>query len=523
MGFISNNRNQMELFGFSLDDFIPNDAKCRFIVDIVSKLDLTELYNRYSAQGNDAFEPSAMLATWFFAYSDTITSTRKVEEKCQRDLHYMYVSANLKPDHTSLSRFRKNHLDLLADYFLQIVKMAKESGVDDFKTISIDGSKIQAASSAKNSKTSEELAAFLQKVRKDIEEYMRQCDALDEDSIDTDSLKEVQRKIEHLKEMEKTLLTRQKELEIRKSSLKPEHCDKHKINTIEPDARNMNKVNGNQKLPAYNTQISVTTKTQLIAANDVQMEANDFNQLDRQHQNTESNLGSDPSRCYLFDAGYHNLDQLEYVYTNQLNVFLASPRPEKTSQQSLDEKKTFTREDFVYNKENDCYECPAGNQLFYENDYRKGHKWFGRVYKTDACSNCHLKAKCLKPNQKKNQKRIRREHREYLAELNYDKCQTDQAKQMQKLRSTTVEPAFGNLKSNLGFRRFSLMGLENVKGEFNLMCIAHNLNKLFLLMGSLCPTIQKSIDYLIILCQRTMLHYLQNNFKQFIPLKAVFN
>ena len=313
MGFISNNRNQMELFGFSLDDFIPNDAKCRFIVDIVSKLDLTELYNRYSAQGNDAFEPSAMLATWFFAYSDTITSTRKVEEKCQRDLHYMYVSANLKPDHTSLSRFRKNHLDLLADYFLQIVKMAKESGVDDFKTISIDGSKIQAASSAKNSKTSEELAAFLQKVRKDIEEYMRQCDALDEDSIDTDSLKEVQRKIEHLKEMEKTLLTRQKELEIRKSSLKPEHCDKHKINTIEPDARNMNKVNGNQKLPAYNTQISVTTKTQLIAANDVQMEANDFNQLDRQHQNTESNLGSDPSRCYLFDAGYHNLDQLFWI------------------------------------------------------------------------------------------------------------------------------------------------------------------------------------------------------------------
>jgi hypothetical protein len=433
----------------------------------------------------------------------------------------MYVSANLKPDHTSLSRFRKNHLDLLADYFLQIVMIAKESGVTEFKTIAIDGSKIQAASSAKNNKTSEELAAFLDKVRKDIKEYMRQCDSLDEDSIDPNSLQEVQTKIEHLKEMEKTLLTRQKELENRKSSLKAEHRNNHKINLKEPDARNMNKVNGNQKLPAYNVQLSVDTKTQLIAANDTVQDTNDFNQLDLQHQNTESNLGSDPDRCYIYDAGYHSLDQLEYANTNQLNVFLASPRNENEMQQSLDKKNTFTRDDFIYDKENDCYECPAGNQLIYENDYRKGRKWSGRVYKTEACSTCRLKAKCLKNSKNKSLKRIRREHREILAELNLENCKTDQAIHMQKLRSTTVEPAFGNLKSNLGFRRFRLWGHTNVRGEFNLMCIAHNLNKLFVLLGSLCPKVQKSIDYFIILCQRTMLHYFQNILKQFIPLKAV--
>jgi transposase len=66
MGFISNNRNQMSMLGYSLDDFVPQDSKCRFVINLVSELDLSRLYNRYSDQGNDAFEPSTMLATWFF-------------------------------------------------------------------------------------------------------------------------------------------------------------------------------------------------------------------------------------------------------------------------------------------------------------------------------------------------------------------------------------------------------------------------------------------------------------------------
>ena len=132
MGFLSTDRSQLDLFGYSLNDFVPKDAKCRFVVDIVSKLDLTELYHRYSSQGNDAFDPAMMLSTWFYAYSNAVTTTRKLENCCQRDLHYMYVSGSLKPDHTSLSRFRKNHIDLIPDYFLQIIQMAVENGISDF-------------------------------------------------------------------------------------------------------------------------------------------------------------------------------------------------------------------------------------------------------------------------------------------------------------------------------------------------------------------------------------------------------
>jgi transposase len=138
MGFIMNNREQESFIGYSLDDFVSREAKCRFIVRLVSELDLQDLYDQYSEQGNDAFDPEAMLATWFFAYSDGVTSTRKLEERCQRDLHFIYVSANLQPDHSSLSRFRKKHLSIIPEYFIQIVRRASEKGLKDFKRVAIE-------------------------------------------------------------------------------------------------------------------------------------------------------------------------------------------------------------------------------------------------------------------------------------------------------------------------------------------------------------------------------------------------
>ncbi len=532
MGFIKTNRKQLDLFGYSFDDFVPRDAKCRFIVDIVSKLDLSALYQRYSHQGNDAFDPAVMLSTWFYAYSDTVTSTRRLEERCQRDLHYIYVSGNLKPDHTSLSRFRKNHLDLLSGYFVQIIKIAIEGGMTDFKQIAIDGSKIQAASSPRQIKSSDKLAQYLSKIRKDIKEYMSQCDLLDENSVDPNNLQEIRRRIDNLKEQEEYILARQKELESRKSSLKSDHRKNHKINIAEPEARNMNRVNGKQKLPAYNVQVGVDTKTQLIVANETVQDTNDYGQLSRQHKNVESNLGPDQSRCYIYDAGYHNLDQLEYVYTGQLNVFVVSPRKNNDQVKSSEprdpgmmQKDTFDRSNFVYDHDNDYFLCPAGNKLVYEKEYQKDNKWTGRVYKTTACPDCSMKTLCLTKNKNSKYRRIRREYREKYAEMMQKKGKTDQGKRLQKIRKSTVEPVFGNLKANLGFRRFRLRGHKQVSGEFNLMCIAHNLNKLFgmptVWLKNPDLSIKSAVNSLKTSCQRTIIRYLEKFYFFLIPNSAL--
>ncbi len=495
MGFILKSREQISFIGYSLDDFVSKDAKCRFVVELVSELDLRKLYEQYSEQGNDAFDPGIMLATWFNAYSEGETSTRKLEKRCQRDLHFIYVSANLRPDHSSLSRFRKRHLELISDYFVQIIRLAREKGLGEFKSIAMDGSKIQASASARKSKDAESLSKHLSAVRKGIAEYMEMCDLSEEEM--SEDIEEVRKEIEHLQRQEKKLLAAQEQLEKRKETVKPEYREGHKINITEPDALMMDKVNGRQKVPAYNAQISVDTESRLISANDVVQDRNDQNQFSKQYEIVEKNLGADAEREYTTDAGYHSLEELEYIEENQIKAVMADPHPEnrsntnkadtvKNPEELLKEKEKFKRSDFVFNRDGDYYECPAGKKLKLERRYdRLG--WRGKTYKVEDCSRCSCKENCLPSNNKSGVRRIHRDDREIYAEKMFEKLQSKQAKEKLKIRMTTVEPAIGNIKENLGFRRFRLRGLSQVQGEFNLMCIAHNINKMYILLGTILP------------------------------------
>ncbi len=508
MGFINNNRNQLNLLGYSLNDFVPMNAKCRFVVDLVKQLDLSALYARYSKQGNDAYEPSTMLATWFYGYCERVFTTRKLEERCQRDVYFMYVSSNLRPDHSSLSRFRKNNQELMSDYFVQIVRLAWEQGLSSFNEISIDGSKFQAASSARHLRNAEELEKALKRVRDDIANYMQRAELLDDEDNDViDNLPNLSAKINELKKLEKELKGKQDTLNKRREQIKPEYRDRHKISLAEDDARVMDKVNGKQKLPAYNGQLSVDVDTQLIVANEAITDTVDFDQFENQHQNVENTLGADEQRAYNIDAGYHNFEQLDYIFSNNIDAIMASPQnPENFKDKT---PKYFWPHQFIYDTENDQYHCPAGEILTYETNYSKYPKWKGRVYSTNACDGCALKEKCLSP--KTRFKNLRREERQHLAEKMLQQSTTPMGRARLKRRSTSVETAFGNIKHNLGFRRFNLKGLSAVKAEFNLVCIAHNINKLFKIGW---PLSRQSMIYLKSIwqsCQRTIISIFKPN------------
>ena len=484
MNFLSKDRNQTHIIGYSLDDFVPKDAKCRLIVNLVKELNLKKLYNGYSNQGNPAFEPSTMLATWFLAYSERETRTRKLEELCKRDLHFIYISANLRPDHTTLSRFRKENLALMKEYFTQLVLLIKKKKLAAFKDIALDGTKVQAASSKEKSLTEEGLSRQLKRIRQQINNYLEECDLNDEDS--TSEISEVRKKIKALKQKENQLIQHEEALKKRKKKLKSEHRKNHRINVAEPDAYMMNKVNGTQKLPGYNAQVSIDTKTQIIAANDVVQDRNDAHQFKHQHRNVENNLGGDPEREYTMDSGYHSLDQLEYVEENQIKAIIADKNPKSRSQskqvdqRNMSNKNKFDRSDFLYNKEKDYYQCPAGKKLVYI-EIAKIHGRRGRRYKCFDCERCKYRLKCLPQKRGDNFRQIVRDEKEYLAEKMYHKCQTEFGKNKLIRRKYSSEGVFANLKENMGFRRFRLRGLSSVQGEFNLMCIAHNINKVYIL------------------------------------------
>ncbi len=482
MGFITADRKQLTLFGYSLDDFVEESARCRFIVKMVESLDLSGLYADYSTQGGDAFDPACMLATWFLAYSEGLTSTRKLEQQCQRDMHYIYTSAHLKPDHTSLSRFRQRHMELLPGYFVQIIGRAVAEGVSEFKVIGIDGSKLQAACSRRQNRTSQGLEWDLKKVRKRIDEYLQRCDLIDEEQQAPSELPDLRKKIEELKELEETLLERQRQHEKRLERLQAKSRKGNQINLVEPDARSMRMVNGKSGgVPGYNAQLSVDTKTQLIVAAEVINERTDQKQFSKQHRQVEENLDIDSDREYVADAGYHSLDQLAYIEENGVDAVIADPRPEQrdaVGHNRPDKDNTiFSRGMFEYLSGADIYRCPAGKTLAYgHTEMHRNRK--RKVYRATACPGCVLRAQCIRSTNPQRMRTVNRYPEEHLAEAMSHKSRSPEGRHRMDLRKGSVEPAFGNLKSNLGFRRFRLRGMDNAKGEFILMCIGHNLNKL---------------------------------------------
>ena len=476
MGFLQYNRSQMNLLGYSVDDFARDDAKSRFVVHLVSQLDLSALYARYSSQGGDSYAPDMMLALWFYAYSNGITSTRKLEELCKYDTRYMYITGNQQPDHSTLSRFRKAHLDLLSHYFLEILLIAQAEGISDFSQIAIDGTKIQSKSSVRHSHREDDLDKKIEKIRSEIRSYMQRCDFVEQGATDELDLETLRAEKARLERLEQELLERKAQLQERKKQLKPEHRSKHQINVKEPEARIMPSL----MVSGYNAQLGVDMTSHLIVAEDVVSDLNDQGQFLPLQQKVEASLGSDAQRTYTADSGYHKSADLKELEEGHVDAVINDPQPADRSIQAeptpmaelLEEGKKLKRRDFVYHEEEDYYECPAGKAL-----YPVEKKQGSTVYRSVGCEGCPLFNLCV--SNKKKVKQIHRSEREGYAERMARKLQTPRSQEILKKRSQTVEPVIGNLKQNLGFRRFSLSGLENVRGEFTLMCIGHNINILF--------------------------------------------
>lgn len=484
MGFITACREQQVLFGYGLDDFVPADAKCRFIVDVADALDLTGLYASYSDQGGAAFDPSVMLATWFFAYSEGVTSTREVEQRCLRDMHFIFVSGNLQPDHTSLSRFRKRHLHQLPELFIQIVRLARDRGVSGFNRICIDGTRLKANASAEKSLDSSGLDKALGQVRADIEAYLRDCELADTDGVD---LQETEARLEELRRLEQIYQERKQQLEERKETLHAQNRKNHRINTTDPDAFSQKKVNGVRGVPGYNGQASVDAESGLIVAAEAIAGGNDAGQFSVQHAQVEQTLGSDENRQYVADAGYHSLAELEYVDQNKVDAVIADAREDRRSSsvpKGVPEgDRRFTRGDFSYDSESDQYICPAGERLEYRNEWTDGNGYCFRIY-ARWCEGCAHRSRCYRAKAERHYRRVFRDVREGLAEAMAEKAQSGDGRRRMNERFGCSEPVFGNLKENLGFRGVRLRGLPSVRGEFLLMCVSHNLNRLFKLFGS---------------------------------------
>ncbi|HEY5729644.1 MAG TPA: transposase [Anaerolineales bacterium] len=130
-----------------LGDALPPDHLARFVVEIVSHLDLGRIYGQYASVGGEAFAPEILLGLLFYGYASGVFSSRKIEKASYESIPFRFIAGGLHPDHDTIAHFRKTFLAEIQELFVQILLVAQAAGVLKVGNLSLDGSKIHADAS----------------------------------------------------------------------------------------------------------------------------------------------------------------------------------------------------------------------------------------------------------------------------------------------------------------------------------------------------------------------------------------
>lgn len=447
--FYECDRETLMLLPPAIQDWLSEDHIARFIVDVMDKLDLNKLECKYSAQGGKAYPISMMLSLLFYGYITGTYSSRKIEKATYDSIAFRFIAANHHPDHDTIAEFRKIFSGHLADIFLQVLTIASELGFLRLGTIALDGSKIKANASkhtAMSYRGVEKAKARLEEEVKTLLKIAEEADAKPIEGLDIPQelanrakrLSELDKITEEIKkrasaryekedrEYNEKMEKRQKYTEI--TGKKPSGKEPKKatagpkptdqINLTDQDSRIMLK-SGKTFEQAYNAQAAVDVNTMLIVAQHVTQNTNDKKELVPTLDNVATTENALGKKCHeaLADAGFYGEENVKECEKRGIKPFIPQKRDSHNSW--LAQKISSSKD-----------EPPQG---------------------ADAVTTMKH---CLK---------------------------TEEGKKKYAKRKTTIEPTFGIIKNVMGFRNFSVRGLENVQNEWSLVTIAYNLKRLFAL------------------------------------------
>lgn len=448
----------MDDVSFKLSDFIADDAPCRIIERMVWELDTRALEATYHDVGQKAYHPKMMLSIIFFGYTQGLRSGAKLEKACRNDLRFIYLSRSYRPSRTTFNDFRLRHRHSFADLFVQVVQKGYELGLIDLdQGVFGDGSKIRANASSKRSKTQASYEKWLVDLQTDVNEADAQSKRTDEPSQDQDQPPSADEQLPDQQQLIDKITDRLDQFE------KPDAPQK--INLTDPDARLMRGKKG-YKDAFYNPQI-VVSSDQFIIHNHISTSSSDRQQLQPGLEGIQRNLGQYP-KISAWDCGYSSFANEVFLDKHQLEAYI----PDQDFSKSFRDR-PYHRHHFQYDPLKDLYICPQGQPLvFWRHKNDKGSQ--SRVYQGTQCHNCPVKDQCTKAKART----VQRDLRQPLREQMYHRLLTTKGRAIFAKRKHTVEPVFGHLKHNLGYRQFLLRSLEKVQAEFNIMCIAFNLMKM---------------------------------------------
>lgn len=465
-------REQVFLMPPSIDEWLPDGHLAWFVLDVVAELDLSAFLGEFRADGRGGavYDPAMMLAVLVYAYCAGERSSRRIERRLVEDVAFRVLAANQCPDHATLARFRRRHETAIAALFGQVLSLCVAEGLVDAGLVAIDGTKMAANASAWSNRTREQLArevlaeaeavdaaedaehgdargdelpgrwADRRDRRSRLREALRQLDA--DGSTDWDSY-------------QRQRADREAQLGRKLPGRKPKpggrRTKRGHANVTDPDSRMLR--SGQRFVQGYNAQAAVTGE-QVVVAAEVSNAANDTTQFQPLLTAVRDNLlaagHADGIGTVVADAGYWSTGNA--LTDTDATVLIATTPATKGSITSGDPRlkirtrvlRRLDRGQLTIRQAAEQMGVSPGWARLLLADYRQ-----------------HGRDPAL----------VRAEMETRLADETH-------AAQYSR-RKTTVEPLFGDIKKNKGYRGFHRRGLTAVDSEWKLICTVLNVLKLW--------------------------------------------
>jgi transposase len=455
----------------SPDSKLPADDLVFFFLDVIDHLDLGAIYAPYEDQlrGAPPFDPRMMTCLWLYSYSVGVFSSRKIATACERNLAFLAIVGDDRPDFRTISDFRKNHLDALAELFNQVLKLAHEAGLVQLGAWATDGSKFPGNASRHKAMSYGYMQKEEERLKAEITELLKQQQQVDEaedailgarrgDELPEElrfreqrlaKIQEAKKRLEEqaaAKAQQQQQQWQEEEAERLHEGKKPREPktfsatpeDKAQTNFTDPDLKIMPQNNKSFEYSG-NAQVVVDDVCQIIVACEVVIETNDKQQAVPMAEKALGNLaaagierpvdaaGEVQKIISLLDSGYFSEKAVSGLEGLGLDPYMAIERHKHHAEVA----------------------APVS----------------GRATLTAAVAAEQKAGASAKEQSAKEQMRA--------------KMQTERGRTVYGLRKGVVEPVFGQIKAVRGFRRFSLRGLEKVRAEWRLVCLTHNLLKIW--------------------------------------------
>ena len=489
------------------DDIAENDP-VRIVDAIVEGLDLKAFQKLYRERGRCAYHPKMMLKIILYAYMNNIYSCRKIEKSVRRDVHYIWLAAQERPDFVTINRFRNRVKNEINNIFTQTVLLLADRGFISLDVEYIDGTKIESKANKYTfvwRKTVERNRAKLQeKIRvllQQVDEVIAQDKAAETEAVEftpealtslIGELKDVLASEPEPADKERKKVRRERKKQIRElekhrdklneyDSRLQQMQERNSMSKTDPDATFMrmkeDAMNNGQTKPGYNLQLSA--ENQFITDFALYPNPTDTLTLIPFFHSFLGRYGHLPSVA-VADSGYGSEENYRFMDEAGMEAYVKYNRFHM-EQRPRYKPNPFHHDNFHYNAEEDYYVCPMGQRMTRigtsHSQTASGYRSETARYRAQNCKGCPLRGLCYKA---KGDRRIigvnhrlngyKRKARERLT--------SEEGIRHRGRRCIEPEAVFGQMKSNMAYRRFRHFGKDKVTMDFAFFAIAFNIKKM---------------------------------------------